>query len=121
MREKLIRGGIIILIFYLVVSFIRDSLELRQVEERLKRAKTEVEELEQKHQELEEKKRWVESEGFTEEEIRNKLNMAREGETVVILPEEEKRKMGVKRELEESGQRLEEEGKENWRRWVELF
>jgi cell division protein FtsB len=119
MRDKLIKGGLILIIIYLVVSFIRDSLELSKVGKRFERAKNEVEELRKENKELSEKKRWVESEDFVEEQLRNKLNMVKEGEAMVILPEDTSGEVGIKSELKGSGQGLEEKG--TWGKWMELF
>jgi cell division protein FtsB len=120
MRRKLVRGIIIIIMVYLLISFVRDSLELGEIEKRLKRAADEVERLRTEKRELEEKKRWAESEDFLEEEARNKLGLGKEGETVVVLPEEEDGGAGVERELGVM-KKEETEEKENWQRWADLF
>ncbi len=74
----------------------------------------EVEELTLKNKELKERLEYVKSEEFVEKEVRDKLNMAKENEVIVVLPEG----------LELRDQQLEasnEEDLPNWQRWLKLF
>lgn len=73
-----------------------------------------VEELRVKNKELKEKLEYVKSSEFVEKEARDRLNMAKEDEVIVVLPEE----------LETRDWRLEtssEEDLPNWQRWLRLF
>lgn len=76
-------------------------------------AEGEVEELLGEQEALLEKREYYQSEEFVEKQARDKLNMAKEGETVVILPEGE----GVLGEVEISRERQEP----IWKKWLGVF
>jgi len=61
-----------------------------------------------------EKKAYFQSPEFVEEEARNKLNMAKPGETVVILPPNLAQVLG--REEKPAAPEI-----PNWRKWWNLF
>ena len=83
-----------------------NSLSVGEAEKQLEKLKQENEALKG---ELEYKK----TDEFVEEEIRNKLGLAREGETVVILPKENDENS----KLQTPDSRL----GSNWEKWQELF
>lgn len=73
-----------------------------------------VEELRVKNEELKERLGYVKSSEFVEKEARDRLNMAKEDEIIVVLPEE----LGLRDwKLETSS----EEDLPNWQRWLRLF
>ena len=70
--------------------------------------------LEEKKKELSEKYQYYQTPEFIEEEARNKLNMAKPGETIVILPPN----------LEELLSRSKTQAEPlipNWKKWWNLF
>ena len=88
-----------------ILSLRTTSLSVREAEEKLGKLKQESESLKQ---ELEYKK----TDQFAEEEIRNKLGLAKEGEAVVILPKENDEQLTI-----DNGQLT----KSNWEKWQTLF
>lgn len=116
MRKKLITLAILIIGVSLIVNLSRDILRLLKAGEQVKITEEKVQEQQKEHEELVEKKEYFQSEEFIEEEARNKLNMAREEETIVILPPNvDKMSEWMK---QEGG---EEENLPNWKRWWNLF
>ena len=105
----LIVGGIFI--FNLTGSIWR----LWHKDKPLKEAEIRLERLKEENAELKRKKAYINSERFFEEQTRDKLNMAKENEAIVILPEEI---FDLKDELEEEKDKGE---KDNWKKWVEVF
>ncbi len=89
-----------------LVTFRSTALQVKDAHERLETLKQENEVLER---ELEYKK----SKDFAEGEIRNKLNLVKEGETVVIVPKEESRDQN-----QETG---DQKAAPNWQKWWKLF
>lgn len=87
------------------MTFRETSLKVKESEERL-------EELKRENETLKEELEYKTSDEFAEEEIRNKLGLAKEGETIVVLPKE-----GVNKKQEAKG----EKQKANWQKWWELF
>ena len=86
------------------------GLEINKEEEKINKLKKENEEL-QKDLEI------ASSEGFIEKQLRDKLGMAKEGEIVVILPDEEIVKKYAPR-VDEEEEILPDP---NWKKWMKLF
>jgi cell division protein FtsB len=81
----------------------KDRLEISQ--QRLEKAQAE-------NQKLKSELENTQSDQFVEEEARNKLGMAREGEQVVILPNSAK----IGEERKQDQKKL-----ENWQKWMALL
>jgi cell division protein FtsB len=114
LKHKWVQILIIMVGIGLIVSLSRDILRLLRAADELKLAAQKVEELQKEGESLTQKKNYYQSETFIEEEARNKLNMAREGETVVILPPNLKEVLGEKENP--SAKPL-----PNWHQWLNLF
>lgn len=114
LKHKWVQILIIIVGIGLIVNLSRDILRLLRAADELKLAAQRVEELQKEGESLTQKKNYYQSETFIEEEARNKLNMAREGETVVILPPNLKEVLGEKEN--QAAKPL-----PNWRQWLNLF
>jgi cell division protein FtsB len=80
-------------------------------EERLKNAQAEQEKLKRELAE-------VQSDYFREKQARDKLGLAREGDTVIVLPEEDLLRRLSPRTIEEEDLDL---PKPNWVKWAKLF
>ena len=86
------------------------SNKVYEVEDRVERLKSE-------NQKLKEEAEVLKSEEYKERELRDKLGLAKEGEAIVVLPEEEVlRKLAPKVKVAEG--RLPEP---NWKKWFYLF
>lgn len=116
MRRKVITFIILIVGISLIVNLSRDIARLLRSGKQVEKAQRKVEELKREHEELVKRKEYLQSPEFIEEEARNKLNMSREGETIVILPPNVEELVGFLEE--ETG---EEEQLPNWKRWWKLF
>ena len=114
MRRKIISFTILIIGIGLIINLSRDILRLLKAGERIEQAQFRVKELERENIELQELEEYYQSEEFIEEQARNKLNLAQEGETVVILPPNVEELVGWQEE-----EKLPEIP--NWKRWFKLF
>lgn len=107
-------AGVLIL---LIVSLARNITRTVKVQERIEKKEKEIQKLEDKNKELKAELRVISSEEFTEKQLRDKLGLAREGEYVIVLPDEE-----VLRSLIP-----EDEGEDEnlpdptWKKWYNLF
>ncbi|MCX6725786.1 MAG: septum formation initiator family protein [Candidatus Shapirobacteria bacterium] len=114
LRNKSLQVLIIIIGLVFIVNLSRNIFRLLQTTNQLKEAEQKVSQLEKETEALAKKKELYQSSSFIEEEARNKLNMVKEGETVVILPPN-------------FGQVIEGKGNQaqkplpNWRQWLNLF
>lgn len=83
---------------------------IQKTVEKLEKAKAE-------EKDLQEKLKVTQSEVYLEEQLRNKLGLAREGEIVLVLPpDEELRKLAP-----ELGREEQFVPKSNWQKWMDLF
>lgn len=111
---------VLILIIILVSVFIAYNL-LNQIfnalksEERLSLATETLHQLEVENKQLKQRLEEILSKEFIEEQARNKLNLGKKGETIIIIPEEKlKEVMGASNSAQEA--RL-----PNWLGWLRLF
>ena len=114
LQHKWVQILIILVGIGLIVSLSRDILRLLRSADELKLAAQKVEELQKESESLAQKKGYYQSESFIEEEARNKLNMAKVGETIVILPPNLKEVMGEK-------ENQLTKPLPNWYQWLNLF
>lgn len=114
MPKKLLTLIILIVGVGLIISLSRDIWRLLRADDWVTQARLQVEELEKRNLELKELKDYYQSEEFVEEQARNKLNLAREGETVVILPPNVSELLGQQ-------ETKEPEEIPGWQQWWNLF
>lgn len=113
MGNRLIKIIIVIVGIGLIISFSRNIYRLLKAGDQVRLTQERLEKLEKESQELSKKKEYFQSQEFIEEEARNKLNMSKPEETVVILPPN----VGETKETNlTSPPKL-----PNWQRWFKLF
>lgn len=101
----------------LVMSLLGNISRIKNVNLKIEKEKEKVEELRQENEELQKDLEFVQSEEYIEKQLRDSLNLAKEGEIVVILPEPEIVKKFAPRVDEEE----EILPNPNWRKWMRLF
>jgi len=114
MKKRLIYTVLIIVGVGLIVKLSGDILRLLKAGEKMRVAERRISELEEKKKELSQKYQYFQSPEFIEEEARNKLNMARLGETIVILPQD------ISRLINRSQNKTSPQSS-NWEKWRNLF
>jgi len=114
LKHKWVQILIIMVGVGLIVSLSRDILRLLKSAQQLKLTQQRMEQFEKESENLAQKKEYYQSGAFVEEEARNKLNMAKEGETIVILPPNIKEVLGEKESLDIKPL-------PHWRQWLNLF
>lgn len=115
--KKYLRYILFIGILFVIFSMGRVTLGLIGKGKALDEAKDRVERLKKEQEDLLKTKEKIESDEFIEKEAREKLGLAKPGETVAVLPDQET--------LKKLAPKLEEETFPEefpiWRRWVEMF
>jgi len=114
MKKRVFQAIIIVLGIAFIVKLTGDFLHLLKASQRIKIMEEKVFKLEEKKKELSAKYQYYQTPEFIEEEARNKLNMAKPGETIVILPPN----------LEELLNRPKTKTEPlipNWKKWWNLF
>ena len=112
-RNLLIIGAAI----FLTISLIRNIGGTRGSLDRIEKKEGEITGLERKNRELKETLEKVQNEAFIEKQIRDQLGLAREGEIVLVLPEDEVLRKLVPKLPEEE----EELPDPVWKKWMKLF
>ena len=112
MKKSLFNLVVIIIGSLIVVGLSRNIIRLLKSEKKVDEARLEVTQLETEQKELVERKAYLESDEFIEEQARNKLNMSQEGEQIVILPQE----IGNNHASEVTSQEL-----PPYRQWLQVF
>lgn len=112
---------ILILIGVIVLTYITYSFSVRiytalKAADRLTEAVNKLHRLEVKNTELKNQLKMVSSPDFIEQQARNKLNLAKEGETIVVISEDK-----LKQILRSSKDILEEQNLPNYLGWWKLF
>lgn len=115
--KKYLNYILLFLAFLFIVSLIRNILRINQANKEILEAEERVDEAIAENNELKAKVEKLRSSEFQEAQLRDKLDLAKEGEIVVVLPDEE-----ILRKL--APKRIEEENilpDPTWRRWLKLF
>jgi len=108
---------LVLLAFYIIFSLSRSMWEFFGVSEKLDEVGEELVAEKKRSIRIEAETEQATSEAYIEKVARDKLNMQKEGETVVILPDDSF-------QLSEPGSREDEQGERggpNWQKWWELI
>src|SRR3989338_4380478 len=88
MIKKIVLGLVILVILVIAYNLAIQILKATKSGERLSQAAESGYQLEIKNKTLKQKLKQIQSPQFIEAEIRNRLGLAKAGETVVVIPEE---------------------------------
>ena len=101
----------------MLVSLTRNIMKVGEAKERLKEKEDYIEKIREGNEELSQRVETFKSEEFVESQLRDKLGLAKEGETIIVLPDEETiKKFAPNDEKEE-----EILPDPNWKKWFKLF
>lgn len=112
MKRNLLLFLAVLISILLIVNSSKRILNLRTTSQQVKEAEAQLENLRKENEKLQEELKYKKGNEFAEKEIRDKLGLAKEGETVVILPKEETQQLTT-----DNGQLT----KPNWQKWRDLF
>lgn len=88
MIRKLVIFIVVTVILVIVYNLINQIITISKAGDRLTEALADLHQLEVKNKQLKEELKLVKTPEFIEKEARNKLGLTKEGETLVIIPEE---------------------------------
>lgn len=107
---------IYIVIILLIVGLTKDIWQLSHADDRVKEAEQKLAKIKLEQQKLNSQLNYYQSPEFLETQIRDKLQMIKPGETMVVLPE------GLLSEATEDAQQpISNEEPANWQKWWQLF
>jgi cell division protein FtsB len=108
--------AIVIIVFFLISVFNGIS-RINRAESKIEDIRQEIISLEAENKQLEADLEVSETEAYLEKQLRDGLGYAKDGEYVVVLPDEEiLRNLAPKLKVEEQ-----EQPRSNWQKWAELF
>lgn len=102
MKNKIINWVIIIIGLVLIINLIRSIIDLSKRREIVKEADLRFKEVETENALLREKYREVRREEYVEKIAREKLGLAKDNETIVVLPKKTEAEKSQEAEKEES-------------------
>lgn len=120
--KKRIPQAVLNFIFFAVVailcvSTIRNVGKIFSIKAEIEKKKIKVARIDEENKRIEMEIAKAQSPEFIERQVRDKLGLVKEGETVVVLPEiEEVKKLAPRLDLEEDYL-----PDPNWRKWLKLF
>lgn len=113
--RKIILYGVIIFQILLIVSLVRGIQLSSKSRSRITDLEERKSQLMQESQKIKEEGEYVQSPHYLEKVARDELNMAKPGETVVIVPDNLRMTSRGESEEREAGE------KENWQKWWEVL
>ena len=106
-----------VLILILAVSVIRNVRKAISIRSEIAREQAKVDKIKEQNARLEREIAQTQSETFIEKQVRDKLGLVKEGEAIVVLPDEETlRKLAPQIPMEEDTL-----PDPNWKKWLKLF
>ncbi|MBI2598830.1 septum formation initiator family protein [Candidatus Curtissbacteria bacterium] len=112
MKRNLILIAAILVSILLAVNSARRIMTFRTTAAKVTEAQRQLDEIRRENEALARELEYKKSDEFAEAEIRNKLGLAKPGETVVVLPkDDERRTTNDERKIESP----------NWQKWWNLF
>jgi cell division protein FtsB len=108
---------IVLVAVFFVLSLSRNIVKIFEVKKRTEKARQAVAKLESQNTELQKKLEEVKSQDYIEKQLRDKLGLAKEGETVIVLPDEETLKKIAPKPVEEQDVLPDP----TWKKWIQLF
>jgi cell division protein FtsB len=101
----------------LAVSLVRNLLKINQIRQRVAKNKERVEKFKNENRQMETKIGEVTSQEYLEKQLRDKLGLSKEGETIVILPDAET----LRKLVPEIPQEEETLPEPPWQKWLRIF
>ena len=108
---------LIILSIILSISLMRNVLRIRNVNDTITEEEVVVADLRKENEELKKELQILGSDEYKERQFRDKLGLAKEGELIVVLPDDETLRKLAPKSLEEEDSLPDP----NWKKWMHLF
>jgi cell division protein FtsB len=108
---------LIILLVMLLFSLIKNISKIKKINLIISDKEAKVDKLRRENEELGKKIEEMKSAEYIEKQIRNNLGLAKEGEIVIVLPDDETLRRLAPKDLEEE----EILPDPNWKKWLKLF
>jgi cell division protein FtsB len=115
--KKVVGYGMLVLFIFMGVAVIRNIGKVASIRGEVSKEREKIERLKVENEELQKRIAQTQSDEFVERQIRDKLGLIREGEIVVVLPDEGLlRSFSPKINIDEDSL-----PDPNWKKWLKLF
>jgi cell division protein FtsB len=116
-RDKIINLFLLIVVVLFIISLIQTSVKIRRMNDEVKSRENQLARLKKEEGELKEKYEEITSSEYMEKQLRNNLNLAKDNEIILVLPDDEILKKLVPPDVQEEGYDM----RPNWKKWLDVF
>lgn len=109
---------LLLVLISLAISLTRNIMQTKNAQQSIEEAQKNLSQLKKENQELQNALEYTKSQAYFEAQARNKLGLAKEGEIILVLPEEEVLKRLSPRGDENEKPQIPDP---NWKMWLKLF
>lgn len=121
MKRRLYQLTVIVVSLFVIHGFSRSLIELWGQKQRLKRAKDQLTKLEQQEVELKRQLKYYQSDEYVEQIARDKLLLRKEGETVILFPDQnDNNPISTNKPINTNDSQI-DKNLPNWKKWAQLF
>lgn len=121
LTHRLVRILALVIGGYIILQTSRNIISLWSARNRVVQAQKRLQEVQKQKEKLEQEISQVDSSAFVEREARDKLGLVKEGEVILVLPQDEVNKLA--QSLRDESTKLDQTSPElpNWQKWLKLF
>lgn len=100
-----------------VVSLVQTSIKIQKMNKEVQSRENQLEKVRKEEEELKLKYEEITSSEYMEKQLRNQLNLAKENEIILVLPEDDVLRKLVPQDTQEEFDDI----RPNWRKWMDVF
>jgi len=115
--NKYLKWGIIVFELILIISLVQGIGKTKKSRTRVDKMVVDKNKLVEERRELLGRLEYVQGKDYIEKIAREELSLAKEGEVVVIVPDDGIQQMAYSKQQDKDG----EEVKQNWKKWLAVF
>lgn len=112
--------GLVVLVF-IGVSLGKETYRKKQIQKEIGKLQTEIAKVGQENREMENLISYLSSPEFQEKEAREKLNLQKENERMIVLRKELNQRKENEEVNQDSKTALNEDNSPNWQKWLKFF
>lgn len=113
-------AGLIILVL-IGISLGKETYRKRQIQKEIENLQSEIQKINQENSELENFISYLSTKEFQEKEAREKLNLQKEDERMIVLRKELEQQKEAKNAKQDPNTNYTEDKSPNWQKWLKFF
>ncbi len=116
-KNKIINLFLVIIVFLFIVSLLQTSAKIRKMNDEVRSRENQLKRLKEEGEELKSKYEEISSNEYMEKQLRNQLNLAKDNEIILVIPDDEILKQLVPPDTQENSYDM----RPNWKKWLDVF